>query len=117
VGPSAGLDDVEKRKFLTLPGLELGLLGNPACSQSLYRLRHPGYVARKPITPITAVLLPFVTYLLTLRRICTEIWNTFLRAGVYSFLHITNVETVHHNVARRRVRPSVSLILNISALT
>jgi hypothetical protein len=24
VGPRAGLDDVEKRKFLTLPGLELG---------------------------------------------------------------------------------------------
>jgi hypothetical protein len=23
MGPSAGLDDVEKRKFLTLPGLEL----------------------------------------------------------------------------------------------
>jgi hypothetical protein len=26
VGPRAGLDDVEKRKFLTLPGLELRLL-------------------------------------------------------------------------------------------
>jgi hypothetical protein len=25
VGPRAGLDDVEKRKFLTLPGLELRL--------------------------------------------------------------------------------------------
>jgi hypothetical protein len=28
----AGLDDVEKRKFLTLPGLELRPLGRPACS-------------------------------------------------------------------------------------
>jgi hypothetical protein len=28
--PRAGLDDVEKRKFLTLPGLELGPLGRPA---------------------------------------------------------------------------------------
>jgi hypothetical protein len=27
VGPSADLDDVEKRKFLTLPGLELRTLG------------------------------------------------------------------------------------------
>jgi hypothetical protein len=26
VGPRAGLDDVERRKFLTLPGLELRLL-------------------------------------------------------------------------------------------
>jgi hypothetical protein len=36
------LDDVEKRKFLTLPGLELRNIGRPACSQSLYRLRYPG---------------------------------------------------------------------------
>jgi hypothetical protein len=27
VGPRAGLDDIEKRKFLTLPGLELRPLG------------------------------------------------------------------------------------------
>jgi hypothetical protein len=40
VGPRAGLDDVEKKKFLTLPGLELRLLGRPAHSQSLYRLRY-----------------------------------------------------------------------------
>jgi hypothetical protein len=38
VGPRAGLDDVEKRKFLILPGLELRPLGRPARSQSLYRL-------------------------------------------------------------------------------
>jgi hypothetical protein len=42
VDPRAGLDDMEKRKFLTLPGLELRLLGRPAPSQSLYRLRYPG---------------------------------------------------------------------------
>jgi hypothetical protein len=38
VGPRAGLDDMEKRKFLTLPGLELRPLGSPARSQSLSRL-------------------------------------------------------------------------------
>jgi hypothetical protein len=47
MGPRAGLDDVEKRKFLPLPGLELRHLGRPARSQSLYRpqryrLRYPG---------------------------------------------------------------------------
>jgi hypothetical protein len=42
VDPMAGFDDVEKRKFLTLPGLELRHLGRPARSQSLYRLRYPG---------------------------------------------------------------------------
>jgi hypothetical protein len=39
VGHRAGLDDVEKRKFVTLPGLELRLLGLPVRSQSLYLLR------------------------------------------------------------------------------
>jgi hypothetical protein len=42
VDPRTGLDDVEKRKFLTLLGLELRPLGRPARSWSLYRLRHPG---------------------------------------------------------------------------
>jgi hypothetical protein len=37
---TAGLEDMEKRKFLTLPGLELGLLGRPGRSQPLYRLRY-----------------------------------------------------------------------------
>jgi hypothetical protein len=43
VGTRAGMDAVEKRKFLTLPGLELRPLGHPLHSQSLYRLRYPGY--------------------------------------------------------------------------
>jgi hypothetical protein len=42
VNPRSDLDYVEKRKFLTLPGLELRLLGRPARSQSLYRLLCPG---------------------------------------------------------------------------
>jgi hypothetical protein len=37
--PRAGLG---KRKFLTLPELELRPLGRPARSQSLYRLSSPG---------------------------------------------------------------------------
>jgi hypothetical protein len=42
MSPRAGLDDVENRKFLTLLGLELRILGRPARSQSLYQLRYPG---------------------------------------------------------------------------
>jgi hypothetical protein len=42
VGLKAGLDNVEKRKFLTLPKLELRPLGRPACNQSLYRLSYRG---------------------------------------------------------------------------
>jgi hypothetical protein len=44
MGPRAGLDSVEKRKFFTLPGLKLRPLGRPARSQ-LYRLRYPGSYA------------------------------------------------------------------------
>jgi hypothetical protein len=39
--PKASLDDVEKRKFLTLSGLELKPFGLSVGSQSLYRLRYP----------------------------------------------------------------------------
>jgi hypothetical protein len=42
VDPRAGLDDVEKKKFSTLPGLELQPLSRLARNQSLYRLRSSG---------------------------------------------------------------------------
>jgi hypothetical protein len=42
VGTRAGLYAAEKRKCLTLLGLELQPLGRPASSQSVYRLRYPG---------------------------------------------------------------------------
>jgi hypothetical protein len=38
VGPRTSLDDVERRKILPLPALELRPLGRPARSQSLYQL-------------------------------------------------------------------------------
>jgi hypothetical protein len=62
VGPRTDLDDVEKRKFLTLPGLELRPLGRPARSQSLYRLRFSGsykIIVRKLIS------VPYVVHLMT----------------------------------------------------
>jgi hypothetical protein len=42
VDPRAGHEEVEKRKFLTLQGLEFRPLGRPARSQSLYRLHYAG---------------------------------------------------------------------------
>jgi hypothetical protein len=38
----AGLDDMERRKMLPPPRLELRTLGHPAHNQSLYRLSYPG---------------------------------------------------------------------------
>jgi hypothetical protein len=49
VDPRASLDDVEKRKFLTLPGLELRPLDRPARSQSLYRLSYIGSWGRRSL--------------------------------------------------------------------
>jgi hypothetical protein len=40
VAPRTGLDDVERRKILPLPGLEFRTLGLSARIQSLYRLRY-----------------------------------------------------------------------------
>jgi hypothetical protein len=42
VDPRAGLDNMEKWKFLPPPGLELRPLGRAARSQPRYRLRYPG---------------------------------------------------------------------------
>jgi hypothetical protein len=52
VDPRAGLDDMEKRKFLALMGLELRPFGRPARSQSLYRLilSNQGRRGGKPAT-------------------------------------------------------------------
>jgi hypothetical protein len=44
MGRIAGMDDMEKPKFLTLPRLEHQHLGRPARSQSLYRLRYRGSI-------------------------------------------------------------------------
>jgi hypothetical protein len=41
-GLRAGLDNVEKKKFLNLPGLEHPPLGRPAHRLSLYRLYYQG---------------------------------------------------------------------------
>jgi hypothetical protein len=52
VDPRVGLDDVKKRKFLTLPGLELRTPDRSARSQSLYRLRYPGFRIMGMLTDI-----------------------------------------------------------------
>jgi hypothetical protein len=42
VDPRAGQDDMEKRKFLTLPGLELLPLGRPARRETLRTVSNAG---------------------------------------------------------------------------
>jgi hypothetical protein len=52
VDPRARLEDVEKRKFLTLPGLEPRPLSHPARSQSLYQLLYLGSNNLQVMLPI-----------------------------------------------------------------
>jgi hypothetical protein len=74
LGPRAGLDDVEKRKFLTLPGLEILPLGRPASSQSLYRLCCPGIP--KPTKYLNAMDLTSLKYLFVLStQLCNRIFG------------------------------------------
>jgi hypothetical protein len=48
MNPRTGLDDVEKRRFLTVPGLELRPLGRPAVASRYtdYAIPAPGGVVR-----------------------------------------------------------------------
>jgi hypothetical protein len=48
MGPTTDLDDVQKRKLLTVARLEIQPLCCPACSQSLYRLRDCHEISRGP---------------------------------------------------------------------
>jgi hypothetical protein len=41
VDPRTGLDDLEKRKFFTLPGLELGLVSRPVSHYTDYATPSP----------------------------------------------------------------------------
>jgi hypothetical protein len=64
VDPRVGLD-VEKRKLLTLLGLELRPLGRPSRSQSLYRLCYPGSSERKRQSKASAQVLGRLTHHVT----------------------------------------------------
>jgi hypothetical protein len=63
VNPRAGLDDVENRKILTPPGLELRSLGHPVSRQSPHRLRYPSSLLFNsfPYLFLFFSLLPFVS--------------------------------------------------------
>jgi hypothetical protein len=68
VEPRAGQDDVEKRKYLTLPELELRPLSRPSLSQSLYRLRYPGCsleILRKTLRNFVGVTAVVRTWIYT----------------------------------------------------
>jgi hypothetical protein len=100
VDPRAGLDDVEKRKLLTLTELELWPLGRPARSQSLYGLR---YV---PVEGFFSKLLVLIIVLWKNLQDCVglAIWlETFEGTYVSSFCR---------NLSYKTKTPGISLPAN-----
>jgi hypothetical protein len=71
VGPRAGLEVVEKRKFLILPRLELRPLGRPARSQSVYRLSYPGFL--HIYIHISATLLIIIIIIIIIKNLLSKI--------------------------------------------
>jgi hypothetical protein len=98
VSPRAGLDDVEKRKFLTLLGLGLRPLRWPACSQSLYRLRCPGstYERNVPLLLCRTGNAENYTQVLTLGGQQGLVDNNFLEQ--YLFLHFVPLVCGRFNI-------------------
>jgi hypothetical protein len=72
VNTRASLDDVEKRKFLTLQGLELRPL-SPARSQLLYRLPYPDYIVLLDKLIIAQLVKKCPIFFLTTRPITVYI--------------------------------------------
>jgi hypothetical protein len=70
VGTRTGLDELEKRKLLNLPGLELRLLGRSAHSQSLYRLRYPGSSLHAAVLNYLRIGTILLFYVTNKRHIC-----------------------------------------------
>jgi hypothetical protein len=103
LGPRAGRDVEEKRKFLIIPGLEPQPFGRPVGSQSLYQLRYPGNIYEKVLKKSVSKFLCAV---------CMDGWTGILVYGrasywscsVFMGLPITDWCPVHMNVPDPKTR-------------
>jgi hypothetical protein len=83
VNPRAGLDDVEKRKFLPLPELEVRPLGRPARSQSLYRLVYPGGITM--LCPLEIANLNLVSETKSVSKMLRSLeYDTMDKGSIYT---------------------------------
>jgi hypothetical protein len=102
VVPRAGLDAVEKRKFLTLPGLELRSIGRLARSQLLCRLRYPGSCLHLVPRLITHCYIACRKYVLTtcclIKHKDKFIFNLFTSLYQYYIRHcsLLEVQTIQY---------------------
>jgi hypothetical protein len=94
VGLRAG-PDVEKRKFLTLPGLGLRPLGRPVRSQSLYRLRYSNSLLIQVQSELflTNLLFLLAYFPCMYMRSQYELWNEMIDLMTFD-MDITPLETI-----------------------
>jgi hypothetical protein len=103
VGPRTGLDDVEKRKFPTLPGLELRTLG-----RQLLASRHTNYASPAPNLTMIYRKIDFVCKVKQSRsvvyeKVCAMCLHLFLNNVVFCLQrrHLPR-STQHKNRTRLR---------------
>jgi hypothetical protein len=102
MGRRAGLDEVEKRKFLTLSGLEFRPFGRPARSQSLYQLRYPGSSDMKSTNSKNTAVVGFdLEPLNLLSRYGRKAKLKHLRAPVFkpSVSIVTHLSSRHNQIS------------------
>jgi hypothetical protein len=84
VNPRAGVDYLEKRKFLSLPGLELRPLSHRARRESLYRLRYPGSYLYRDMSYV------FFVAFLSPSGILPQLWHNRFLPDPFQFIsHVT----------------------------
>jgi hypothetical protein len=108
IGPIAGLGDLEKRKFLTLPGFELRPLRRPARSQSLHRLRYPGSIVAEYRTKIKSVRPIKPVW----RKLAFRVWATSVYIVV--FLKTTHTKFYLEKLSPQNIENIIGIITAIS---
>jgi hypothetical protein len=103
VDPGASLDDLEKTKFLTLPGPELRPLGRPARSQPLYRQRYPKYT--------TQISMNYITLYLTLNALFRISLQQFIINQLIKTFFITpDIVSPYLQIYATRPRPNINIL-------
>jgi hypothetical protein len=111
IGPRTGLDNVERRKILPLPGLEPQPLDHPSRSQSIHRLRYPGSTSGSTVQSLPNADKEMPCTYVT-RRFITVITKLHLRT-----LLNTDVCRAHYNMWRTGLRSWSSCNMSLEIWT
>jgi hypothetical protein len=103
MGSRAGLDDVEKRKFFTLPGLKLRPLGRPTRSQSLCLLDDPGsYITN--ICTVYIIRTYINTYIYPHTYVYMGLHTQYIQTYIYTSINVhSNIHTYIHTNKHRYI--------------